>query len=302
MSYLNQKIFAGHQAAVYALENSIRSNHFYSAGSDRIIAEWNFENHEEGNLIARATDAIYSLCLIPSKSELLMGQGKGEIHVLNLENNQEIKLLKVSDTSIFAIKYSSKHNRLLVVSGDGYLNVLNASDFALLLKVKLSNAKCRCIAINHAQSVFAVGCGEGKVYFFDLETLQLIKSIQAHQLGFSVNALAYSNDDSMIYSGSRDAHLNRFNTSGFDLIDSIPAHNFAIYSIAFNQDGSDFATASRDKTTKVWNTNEHAIIQRLENEAKGHVNSVNALLWLNESTLLSTGDDRSIIAWENQQN
>ena len=38
---------------------------------------------------------------------------------------------------------------------------------------------------------------------------------------------------------------------------------------------------------------------RLEKqEADGHVNSVNKLLWLNTTDLLSAGDDRSIALWK----
>ncbi|HQF28656.1 MAG TPA: WD40 repeat domain-containing protein, partial [Bacteroidia bacterium] len=57
--------------------------------------------------------------------------------------------------------------------------------------------------------------------------------------------------------------------------------------------------ASRDKTVKIWDPESLEVIIRLEKqEADGHVNSVNKLLWLNNTDLLSAGDDRSIALWK----
>jgi WD40 repeat protein len=58
-----------------------------------------------------------------------------------------------------------------------------------------------------------------------------------------------------------------------------------------------FATASRDKTLKIWDVATQEIIQRIEQTNEGHLNSVNTLLWMDDNTLVSAGDDRSINIW-----
>ena len=79
---------------------------------------------------------------------------------------------------------------------------------------------------------------------------------------------------------------------------SIPAHNYAIYEIGFDPTGKYFATASRDKTVKIWDYNSMGVIERLAgNDGKGHINSVNTLLWMKNGTLLTAGDDRAIQSW-----
>ena len=83
------------------------------------------------------------------------------------------------------------------------------------------------------------------------------------------------------------------------MISSIPAHNYAIYDIAFDPTGNYFATASRDKSVKIWDYNSLSVLERLEgNDGKGHINSVNKLLWLEDGTLLSAGDDRAVQSWK----
>ncbi len=61
-----------------------------------------------------------------------------------------------------------------------------------------------------------------------------------------------------------------------------------------------FATASRDKTLKVWETEGFQLLKVLEGRRDGgHSHSVNRLLWTNfNNWLVSCSDDRSIILWE----
>ncbi|MBL0095096.1 MAG: hypothetical protein IPP46_00440 [Bacteroidetes bacterium] len=113
-----------------------------------------------------------------------------------------------------------------------------------------------------------------------------------------MNALCFSPDSRSFLSGSRDAHLHLYETASLKLMEAIPAHNFSIYDIAFDPSGMFFATASRDKTVKTWDFSTMGVLERLEgNDGKGHINSVNKLLWLENGTLLSAGDDRAIQAW-----
>lgn len=76
------------------------------------------------------------------------------------------------------------------------------------------------------------------------------------------------------------------------------AHMFTINHLAFSPDGSLFATASRDKTIKIWDTYSLKLLKVLDTiRHGGHINSVNRLLWLPEM-LVSASDDQRAIIWE----
>ncbi|MBK8425147.1 MAG: hypothetical protein IPL27_03820 [Lewinellaceae bacterium] len=56
-----------------------------------------------------------------------------------------------------------------------------------------------------------------------------------------------------------------------------------------------FATASRDKTLKIWDSATFTLLKVVDTiRDGGHINSVNRLLWLPEC-LVSASDDRSAI-------
>lgn len=288
----------GHTGAVYALENSPEKNNFYSGGSDGIVAQWDLANPDTGEPLARVNNVIYSLKLIAAKKLLLIGQDAGGIHVIDLATRKEIRLLQFHTAAVFDLNYAAHHDLLFSAAGNGTLAITGLTDFAAIKSIKLGNEKLRNIAINNSQTAIAIGCGDGSIAVFDLPALTLKKRWMAHKESFSVNALHYSADDSILFSGSRDAHLNIFDAkNNYSPVKSIPAHNYAIYSIVFSEDKKYFATASRDKTIKIWNADSLEILARLDKEKQdGHLNSVNKLLWKDE-TLISASDDRSLIVW-----
>ena len=76
-----------------------------------------------------------------------------------------------------------------------------------------------------------------------------------------------------------------------------PAHWYTLNHLAFSPDGALFATASRDKTIKIWDAQTFSLLKTIDTiRYGGHINSVNRLLWLPEA-LLSVSDDRTMKIW-----
>lgn len=290
--------YTGHIAAIYALCAG-PDQRFFSGAGDRIVARWDLNEPGDGELIVRAADAVYALCLLDETDRLLVGTGQGGVHVIHLAEKREEHLLQLHDTSVFAIVRSPDGKVCCTTGGDGLLNVVTTDDFTTRYRLRLTESKLRTLVFHPQQPLALAGCGDGTVVLIDTESWQPLERIGAHQPGFSVNCICFTPDGRYYLTGSRDAHLHLYETETNRLMESIPAHNYAIYSIAFDPTGHSFATASRDKTVKIWNLSTMQVMKRLEaNDGKGHVNSVNTLLWLNNGKLLTAGDDRAIQLWE----
>ena len=233
----------GHTSGVYDLIK-LTDKTFLSASGDRLVVSWNIDQPEQGNLIARASDSIYSICYLEDKNELLIGQAKGEIHIIDLSNNQEKKLLKVNEKGIFSIVENKSKSKVYILGGDGVLSVLSTVEYSLIFKQKISSMKLRSIFFDEELNKTFVGCGEGMFYVFDDDTMEATYSNQLSKQGFSINVITNYTDE-VILCGGRDAHLRWIHKKDYTVVNAIPAHNYAIYKISFSPDKKMYGTQQR---------------------------------------------------------
>jgi len=290
---------SGHSSAVYALERGNYPHTVFSAGADKIVAEWNLETFTPEKFSVKTDAAVYSLCHITESGLLVIGLSNGSLHVIDLKEKKEIRYIKHHDSAVYDIKYIFSLNLLFTCDGSGKLCVWELKDFKLLMTLPLCNEKIRQIAIHPEGKEIAVACGDNDIRIFDTSYFNEKFRLSGHSM--SVNSVKYIRNGTILLTGGKDAHLNIYELqNNYALLKSIPAHNFAIYSIAESEDKKLFFTASRDKTIKVWDSSNFEVIARLDNkEYNGHGNSVNKVYFSGyKNRLVSAGDDRSVIVWE----
>jgi WD40 repeat protein len=293
----------GHSGCVYAMDKGFSEKTVFTGGSDRFIALWNLKTLQAEKFSAALPAPIYTICHIPEKNILLAGTTTGSIHILDLDKKEEIKILQHHRGPVFDIQYSLKTNCFYTAGGDGNLAVCDLDTLSLRVMKKLSLKKVRSIDFNETTSEIAVALGDSNVLIFDLHTLEYKKDFVAHQLTEKIigaNIVRYSPDGKLLLTGGRDAHLNIWSVENYELVKSIPAHNWAIYDIVFSPDGSLFATASRDKTIKIWDAKTYQILKRITKENfEAHTHSVNKLIWSTYyNYLVSVGDDKMVMIRE----
>jgi len=292
---------SAHSGPIYTLEKGNEAHTFFSGSGDKFVAEWNLETLSPEKFAVKLESTIYSICNIPSKKILVVGLSNGDLHVIDLVNKKEIKHFTLHKDGVFDIKYLEATNSLFVLSAEGLLSVWDADTLDLLRKIELSDQKLRSIDFNQDQTSAAIACGDGSIRILDTKTLNETHRLQGHEK--NVNVVAFHPNGRFLLSGGRDAHLRFWQIEeDYKLVRSIPAHNFAIYSIVFNKNATLCATASRDKTLKIWDANTFDVLDRLDKKShNAHINSVNKALWHPyKDYLISASDDRSIMIWDVQ--
>jgi len=288
--------YSGHKDCIYSLSPSLNENCFYSGAGEGYVVEWDFENKADGKLICQVPRPVYSLLLLQQKRQLLIGSAQGNLHVVDLNVNKEIKNIEAHTLGIYDIKL---HNDTFITSGgDGKINVFNTEDFTLLKTIQASNKSARTIAINPILNHLAIGFSDHSIRIYNASNFELIQTLNHHIN--SVFALGYCHENKHLLSGGRDVFLKFYNAeNNYELIKDVPAHNLHINAIQFNPSGNLFATVSMDKTLKIWDAATFdllKVVDKARNEA--HVTSINKLIWINDTQLLTGSDDKQIMHWQ----
>lgn len=286
-----KKELTGHLAGIYAL-CAEDENFIFSGGVDKHVIRWDINNIENSKILIKSSEAVYSLYFHEGNNLLFIGTSTGKIHIIDLFQKKEIKLLKSHTDKIFDFKLFDSY--LLSASADGCLAFTNVNTLKTEQILQVSNERIRSIDIKN--NIAVIACGDSNIRVIDLNTKLILKSFKAHEK--SCNVVKFHPTNDTLLSGGWDAHL-KFWDKNFQLIKSIPAHNYAIYSIVFSADKKLFATCSRDKSIKVWDALNTEFPKSITHEnLKGHQFSVNKLIWEEKSgNLFSASDDKKIMIW-----
>ncbi len=296
---------AGHKDCIYKITVSSDKKTFFSADGTGIVARWNLENPEIGDLIIKVPNSIYAMDLwenIEKSTEnsiekLVIAQNFEGLHLINLKEKKEEKSIKLTNDYIFDIKIIQKN--IWVACGDGTIIIVDIENWAIKKYIKTTEKSARKITFHIDLQKVAVGFSDCSIQIFDMNTFLPLHHIKAHQN--SVFALQFSPCGKYLISGSRDAHLKIWNVSdNFTIYRDIVAHLYALNDISYSQNGEYFATCSMDKSIKIWDSETFQLLKVIDKSRHaGHATSVNTISWTDfNDYLLSAGDDKFISVWE----
>jgi WD40 repeat protein len=286
---------SGHTGPVYCLHRGRTAQTVFSGGADGFVAEWNLATFEPEKFSVKLDAPVFSLCLIPGTTLLVVGLFNGHIHVIDWQARQEIKHLALDTKGVFTLCYDPGSQLLYAGGGDGVMYVWNITSWELMLSLPLSEKKIRHISVSGPDILVCSGDGLLRVLepvFFNEKF-----SLMAHQDGI-YHALA---DGDLLFTVGKDAYIRVWDRKTFQQQEAIAAHNYAIYSLVKCREL--LATGSRDKTIKIWGPAGFGHPLRIDNKNfKGHQRSVNSLYFCEwNNSLISAGDDGKIMAWDLEQ-
>lgn len=295
-----QHVCTGHNAALYALCPAPWPGRFLSAGGDGWIVAWDYADPETGRVVAQVPSKIFSLAALPGGGDpvLIAGNMDGGLHQIFPGAPERTRNIQHHRKGVFALLADGEW--IWSAGGDGVLTRWRAEPFQSVESVCLSHVSLRCIARDPHRARIAVGASDSGIYILDSDTLALLHTLrEAHAP--SVFALRWDPGRAdRLLSGGRDAMLRewRIGADGFRMLSEQPAHWYTVNDLAWSPGGRYLATASRDKTLKIWDAATLRLLKVLDMQRHGgHVNSVNRLLWTPQA-LLSCGDDRTVMIWD----
>jgi WD40 repeat protein len=309
----------GHQAAVFAVGEGRTPQHIISGAGDGWLVEWDLATPDVGRLLAKVERNIFSLQFVKHQNRIVVGDMDGGVRFVNLDNPEKTLNIKHHSKGCFDIQLFD--NQLFTIGGEGTITRWSVEESRSLESLQLSAKSLRAIDICVEKREIAIGASDGNVYFLDLDTFDLKKTIKSAHTN-SVFSVRYTPDGTHLLTGGRDAFLSLWQLNSVENkpVFTAPAHLFTLNSIAFHPTNPRlFATASRDKTIKIWQfdvpnlkfkdtndddfegqTSDFKLLKVIDTIRLGcHIRSVNRLFWSPfEDYLISVSDDRSLMVWK----
>lgn len=300
MKITNLNTLKEHKGAVYALCQGPEPHLIYSAGADRHVLLWDLKKQQAIKAVAKSPTTVISLLYLPKYNYLLIGQVEGGVHLIDLAKNKEVKYLKHHQGYIFDLHYLEQKEEFLIASGEGTFSVCSLPEADLLFQDRVGEGKVRSIHQAVGRKEIALSSAEGKVQLRSQEDFQIIQEYMGYKS--AVNTVRYTPNEEALWVGEKDALLSSIDLKQQSKSPALAAHYWAIYDIVFEPSGKWMATASRDKTIKIWDYKQGKVLRRIEgNKDQAHTHSVNKLLYCEAlEILVSTGDDGSLKLWQIQ--
>ena len=285
----------GHQNPIYTLAVDEQNGLLYSAGNDKGIVEWDLNTLNFKRVLCTVPSSVYNLCYIAEKDLLIATLRTGGLLVIRKSVPELVAKLTIDKGSAFVVKAILSKNELIAVDENGKAYVWSLDNFELLYSFQVSNTTVRSIELDEVNHSLAVGDKNGFIHLLDVRDYHKVLSVQVHSQ--SVTSLAFI--DGYLISGGRDAKLYKLSSSDLSKLAEITPHMFTVYGIIPLTDRL-FATVSRDKTLKVWDT-DFKLLKNLSRD-KGidsHHLSINEGVYnLSENLLCTAGDDKLIKVWK----
>ena len=265
----------------------------YSASADKFVVRWDCRTGEQDAFAIRLPSVPYSLKLFATNQLLAVGLSNGDMHIFDLSLRKEIKFYKQHQVGLFCIAEDSFNRQLLVADSSGTISVWDTTTLELKIVLPLDCGKIRRMIILEAGKKVVVCAQDGCVRIIDLISFNELHAFFAHKEGATA-ALPLA--DGLLLTGGKDAYLKVWDLTIGKCLQSIPAHNYVIYDlISLNE--THFASASRDKTIKLWRKHPVEVLQRLDRKENGHKHSVNALVKVGDEHFASCSDDGVVKLW-----
>ncbi len=282
---------SGHQglfASVNAVAVSPDSAWIASASDDRTLRIWHLAGSElgrEADQLVGHQGFVKAVAFHPSQPVLASAGQDRTIRLWNYQTGQLMQTLTGHSSAVKALAYSPDG---VLASSDKTIKLWQTGECLVTLSGHRLAVNGLAFGRNpQGQLSLSSGSSDGTIRIWDLAA-QTCRQILTGQ---AVRAVAVS--PTRIASGGDDRVIQIWNWAG-ELVQTLPGHSWTVAGLAFTPDGNTLASASWDKSLKLWQVETGAELAVL----KSHSDSVCAVCVSPDGqSLVSASQDKTLRIW-----
>ena len=291
---------SGHTSAVLAVATTPDGKTLVTGGFDRTLRGWNPETGKQ-LWTWKGDSAICTLALSQDGRTAFVGCADGQLIVVDLANpDKPLAELAVNAhrNGVAEIALAPDGNRLATCGGDGLVVVWNrrlkaldkVNSTAPMLGEAATPKPLTTVDYSPNGKYLMFAGADGRLSVWDAITLYEVRTFQQQENWITSARFGPITDD--LYVVGTDKKLRRYNLS-FETARSIMGHSMAVQGLAVSPDQKRLATASADRSIKIWDIETGQVVQTLV----GSQDEVRVVRYLDNRTLASNAQDSQLRIW-----
>ena len=245
------KSFKGHNSEIRSIAFVPGKNEFYTSGYDGQVLKWSLDSKDQTlQVVYSGTDVIEVLAVSPDASWLALGSGNSNIKMIPLKGNSVAYEMAGHKGNIKSLIFSFNGKYLYSASLDG--KVLKW-DIAARTSTNVTSGSMQITSIDvSSNGKYLAGINtDGNVIVWNPESNS--DNFRIETTGKNIKVIRFTPDNNLLAIGDINGNVELWDVNLRKKISEVKAHTAQVNDIQFNTTLKQMATASNDKTLKIFN-------------------------------------------------
>jgi WD40 repeat protein/serine/threonine protein kinase len=280
-----------HDDSVDSLGFSFAGNELVSVSRELGAMRWSLASLKTATTLVERGNVL-AFAFVPGKNELVSGGlGAAGLGIFDLNSGLSQTRLPTSGERVRALAVSSDGSRL-ASAGSGAQVLLWDLPARIPLRAFDVRDEARAVAFSRDDRWLAFAGLDRTLRVVDTATFARVAELDA---GTALQALAFSTQSGLLFSGDRDGALSAWDIPGKRRTLRIQAHDDWLLGVAVSSDGRRLATSGADRHVKIWD----AISGKPLLDLTGHEGKVLCVEFSDDGRFLASGsEDKSVRVWD----
>ncbi|MDH5597543.1 MAG: hypothetical protein OEY34_00375, partial [Cyclobacteriaceae bacterium] len=237
--------------------NSIRSvdfpknqDYYYTTGSDGKVLRTKHLNNSPSQVLASNLYSNRVVAVNSEKNILLLGSDSSQIEIINLNLiNGEKSTIKIHQGRLNDLKFIPQSDLIVSTGADKTIRRFNLSGTQNEILVE-NGSEYKVIDVSKDGTFIAAGAEDGRIILMNLKTNK-ISQIRP-DTGIPVFSVAFNSQGDKLAIGDESGDIFLWDVINNKLFKELVSHKSRVSDIEFSDDGKIMATASLDRTIRIW--------------------------------------------------